>query len=196
MASFVGKPPLLLSLFLLLVGVAGLGTAVLLVVLHFQPGGRAFFWIEQGTTGPAVAHGVVPDPGPPEEPGPADAATPPGGPPFVEEADTDTDAEGPPPVTGPWRLPLDFDTYAPDEAGEAVIEAVAALLAADPEAGVRVIGVCGARLSKARAWQAARVVRKRLVAAGVRRDCCETRIEQSRDIDGVEVRLELIGEGS
>jgi hypothetical protein len=193
MTASVEKPPLALALLLLLAGAAALATAVLLVWARFEPRGGA---------GPAPAAAVVEAPvpvvgglgSPAVAPGPPDAA--PMGPAdagVVEPAAGPAAPAARPPAGGPWRVALDPQTYDPDEDGARVLAAVAGLLAADPTARLELVGVNSNRRSEKRALQAARVVRDRLVAAGVERRRCEVGSEQSATIEGLEVRIELRG---
>ncbi|HUT78035.1 MAG TPA: hypothetical protein VM285_10135 [Polyangia bacterium] len=180
MTASAEKPPLALSLLLLLAGAAALATAVLLVWARFEPRGVAGP-APAVSVGPAVPAVVEPEP-PPLAPSPPDAAV---------TGPADAGAVEPP--GGPWRVVLDPQSYAPDEDGERTIAAVAGLAAADPQARFFLVGVNSNRRSEKRALQAARVMRDRLVAAGVERRRCEVSAEQSATIEGLEVRIELRG---
>jgi hypothetical protein len=184
------KPPLALSLLLLLAGAAALVTVVLLVWTRFEPRGVAGPG-PAGATEPLAAAVTVPAPPEPlpvdgEATGRADAGA-------GDPASGPTAAAVEQPAGGPWRVALDPQSYDPDEDGARDIAAVAGLLAAEPTARLELVGVNSNRRSEKRALQAARVVRDRLVAAGVERRRCEVSSEQSAAIEGLEVRIELRG---
>ncbi len=198
MTATAEKPPLALSLLLLVAGVAALATAVLLVWSRFdlrEPvAPAAIASLPAATAGQAAGPEPVTETDPPVAvpanevpPGPPhDGRAGPGPAPTIADA-------GPAAAGGPWRLSLDPRNYAPDETGEAAIAEIAALLAANPSARVRLLGVNNNRMSEKRALQAARTVRNRLVAAGVERRHCEVEADQEAGFEGLEVRIEIEG---
>jgi hypothetical protein len=180
-------PPLALSLFLLVVGIAGLGAAILLVAVRFQP------LAPVAAAPPLAADPEPPPPAPAPAPEPAVEAPAPA--PAPEPA-VEAPAPAPGPAAGepgPWQVALDQKSYQPDDAGQEAIAAAARALLAEPEARAVVVGVNSTRHSSKRALAAARGVRERLVAAGVDGARVEASAEQLPEVERPLVRIERKG---
>jgi hypothetical protein len=91
---------------------------------------------------------------------------------------------------------MDPGDYALLGDGEAVIDAIVAVLARDPGSVVSLTGVNSPNKSSKRAKRAAEVVKERIVAdVGVSARQVETSGAQDPTVDGLIVRAELVGGG-
>jgi len=124
---------------------------------------------------------------PPSTPPPKDAAVP-------QDAPAPHDA--PAPAGSAWSVEMDPGNYALLGDGEAVIDAIVAVLARDAKAVVLLTGVNSPNKSSKRAKRAAEVVKERIVAdVGVTARQVETDGTQDPTVDGLIVRAELVGGG-
>ena len=95
-----------------------------------------------------------------------------------------------------WSIELAAADYALLGDGEAVIDAIVAVLARDPKAVVSLTGVNSPNKSSKRAKRAADIVKEKIVAdAGVTVRQVETGSAQDPAVDGLIVRAEIVGGG-
>ncbi|MCK9458107.1 MAG: hypothetical protein M0R80_00325 [Proteobacteria bacterium] len=95
-----------------------------------------------------------------------------------------------------WSIELAPADYALLGDGEAVIDAIVAVLARDPKAVVSLTGVNSPNKSSKRAKRAADVVKEKIVAdAGVTARQVQTGSAQDPAVDGLIVRAEIVGGG-
>jgi hypothetical protein len=119
----------------------------------------------------------------------------------VEPAATTEPAAPPEPVVPEsgltsWSIELAPAGYALLGDGEAVIDAIVAVLARDPKAVVSLTGVNSPNKSSKRAKRAADVVKEKIVAdAGVTARQVQTGSAQDPAVDGLIVRAEIVGGG-
>jgi hypothetical protein len=131
---------------------------------------------------------LLPKPAPAPEVAPAPARAP-------------APAPAPAPVgdakpVGAWSIELDPGSYALLGDGDAVIDAIVAVLARNPGAVVSLTGVNSPNKSSKRAKRAAEVVKERIVAdVGVVARQVETTSTQDPAVDGLVVRAEIVGGG-